>query len=86
MLRMITVVGVGILILSYFLYSPAEDDEEFEKYFSDPSKRQMMSNLTAVVLGGTGNAGKGIVKALARAPEYSKVTLIAEKSGSSNIL
>lgn len=39
-----------------------------------------MGSKTAVVLGGTGSIGKGIVRALAKCPQYEKVTLILRKT------
>jgi hypothetical protein len=67
---------LAVLVGLFLYYFLLPEEEDFSTFFNNST---MSTNLTAVVLGGSGTVGKGIVKALARAPQYKKVTLIGRK-------
>jgi len=71
--------GIALLaaLTAYYCYTDDSNSRALINF--DLKKMASPGNLTAFVVGGTGEVGKAIIKALAESPQFTKVTLIGRR-------
>ena len=68
-------VGISSVVLVYFFSVDNSDNSEFDSFKLSSD----MAAKTAYVIGGSGVAGGGMIKALASHPQFSKVTIFGRR-------